>query len=58
MNDYKTRIGSHAQFDDDRYWRFARRADPPIYFDRGISADWLVVAATAVCLIVALIWGW
>ena len=47
MKDYKDRIGTHSMFDDDRHWRFARKAEPPWYPERGVPPD-------AVLMIVAL----
>ena len=58
MIDYKDRISSHYQFDDDKYWRFARSSGLPFgYFRRGPTADQIVVAICLVGGIIGLIIG-
>ena len=44
-------IGSHSDNDRDSLYRFARRADPPWYPERGLGADGIVMI---VCLLLAL----
>ena len=55
MTDPRSRISTHADFDDVRWWRFERDSKIPYgTFDHGVSADWYVVVACVICLIVAL----
>ena len=56
MTDYKDRIGTHAQFDDPRYWRFERNSGLPrgSFDEPKVRPDVIVVAACAVCLTFAL----
>lgn len=60
MTDYRDRISSSAEFDHPRWWSFERNSRLPYgTFDNGrLSPDFWVLAATVVCLIVALVWGW
>jgi len=51
MKDYKNRIGTHSMFDDDRHWRFARKAEPPWYPERGMQPDaWLMIVVLVLTL--------
>ena len=47
----KTIISSHYSNDDDRHYRFARKAEPPWYPERGLHADGIVMI---VCVLLAL----
>ena len=44
-------ISSHVDNDRDSLYRFARRADPPWYPERGIDPDQIVLIACAVILV-------
>lgn len=58
MKDFKTYISSDVRFDDERYWRFARRLNGPLHVERPLSADFWVLVASIACLAVALIVGY
>jgi len=54
----KPTISSDARFDDERYWKFARRSDPQYYAPRGIGADGVVMIACLLLAIAALAGVW
>jgi hypothetical protein len=56
MNDYRDRISSHAQFDDERYWRFTRDSRLPHgTFGTRRSVDSIVFAVLAILLALGLL---
>ena len=58
MNDHRASIGTHYSNDEDRLYRFARRADPRWYPERGIGADAIVMIVCLVLAIAALFGVW
>ena len=50
----KPTISSHYSNDRDNLYRFARRAEPPWYPERGIGADGVVMIACLLLTIAAL----
>jgi hypothetical protein len=56
VNDYRSRISSHAQFDDSRYWRFTRNSGLPHgTFGKRRRADSIVFATCMVLLALGLL---
>lgn len=58
MKDFKDRIGSHAMFDDDRYWRFTRDSRIPHgSFDKKMSPDGFIYLACLILIFLELLLG-
>ena len=54
----KPTIGSHYSNDDDRHYRFSRKAEPPWYPERGLHPDGYVMIVCLVLAIAALFGVW
>lgn len=51
-------ISSHSQFDDDRYWRFARSSGLPLNYFRRWSVDgWVVACIVALAVLAFVVCG-
>jgi len=54
-------ISSHAQFDDDRYWRFTRQSNLPIGYFNNTAKEvvrWLVVWACSIAVFCVFLTYW
>jgi len=58
MNDYRSSIGTDSRFDDEKYWKFARRSDPQFYAPRGLHPDAIVMIVCLVLAVAALFGVW
>ena len=58
MNDHRASISTHYSNDEDRLYRFARRADPPWYPELGFHPDAIVMIVCLVLAVAALFGVW